>query len=397
MAAAGAGRGPRRSRARGGRRRGSPAAPCSRPPRAGSPPPRRPRSSTGCAAWACSTSASPCRWTSPELRLREQLGRIPDPEAARAPLEQLDQLDRLRRTVAAAAGDPLGTHEALEELGNYLGEAAGRTAAREKRQTLYGRSFLYQDSRRDLDVTIGGDLVDALRAPLAILLDSARWLAAEAAEAVSEQVRARFRELRARSQDVRLSELYLGVADVLAGAPGTVVDEVSEDFRLRWAELLDAADRTAGGSSDGEVRLSTDRIAPLAAVLFPHRRPAWSGARYHSPDLMLARTGGPDGPVQWVLGELHVALNTLESRVFHTQSDDRDELRDAVAADMGTGRVLALQPNDSPEVTPRTYPPLAVHVPGAYAYWSFGRDSGAPEGRSPGRRPRCGYARTAAR
>ncbi|MEU3721336.1 lantibiotic dehydratase [Streptomyces sp. NPDC031705] len=316
----------------------------------------------------------------PEARLREQLGRIPDPHARRAPLEQLDLLEGLRKAVAAAEGDALATHEALEELGRSLGEAAGRPAAREKQQTLYGRSFLYQDSRRDLDVTIGGDLLDALRAPLAILLDSARWLAAEAAQAVETHVRARFRELRERSDDVRLSELYLGVADVLAGAPGTVIDEVSRDFRLRWAELLDAAPHQAGGPHAGEVRLDTARVAPLAAVLFPHHRPAWSGARYHSPDLMLARTGGPDGPTRWVLGELHVALNTLESRVFHTQSDDRGELRDAVAADMAGGRVLALQPNDSPEVTPRTYPPLAVHVPGAYAYWSFGRDAGAPEG-----------------
>ncbi|MFF7635950.1 lantibiotic dehydratase [Kitasatospora sp. NPDC008050] len=325
----------------------------------------------------------------PERRLREQLDAIPDAAVRRAPLEQLQELTRRRAEVAAAAGDPVGTHEAIEEFHRYLGEAAGRSASRQKRQTLYGRSAIYQDSRRDLDVTIGGDLVDALRAPLALLLDSARWLAAEAAQAVGEQVRARYRVLCQRTPDVRLSELYLGVADVLAGAPGTVIDEVSEDFRLRWAELLATARPSAGspgpglagpGPADrGEVRIDTAEAGPLAAALFPPRRPAWSGARYHSPDLMLAR-GGSGEHGRWVLGELHVALNTLESRVFHTQADDPRELSRAVAADMAEGRVIALQPNDSPEVTPRTYPPLAVHVPGAYAYWSFGRDAGAPAG-----------------
>ncbi|MFE4976385.1 lantibiotic dehydratase [Kitasatospora sp. NPDC056651] len=325
----------------------------------------------------------------PERRLREQLDAIPDAEVRRAPLEQLQDLVRRRDAVTAAAGDPVRTQQAIEEFHRCLGEAAGRPASRRKGQVQYGRSAIYQDSRRDLDVTVGGDLVDALRAPLTLLLGSARWLAAEVAEAVGEQARARYRVLSERTPDVRMSDLYLGIADVLAGAPGTVADEVSEDFRLRWAELLATARPTAdssgpgpagpGAADSGEVRIDTAEAGPLAAALFPPRRPAWSGARYHSPDLMLARSGS-GGPGRWVLGELHVALNTLESRVFHTQADEPQQLGLAVAADMAEGRIVALQPNDSPEATSRTYPPLAVHVPGAYAYWSFGRDAGAPAG-----------------
>jgi hypothetical protein len=89
---------------------------------------------------------------------------------------------------------------------------------------------------------------------------------------------------------------------------------------------------------------------------------------------------GGHGGWQWVLGELHLAMNTLENRVFHTQADDARALNAAIGTDMSSGRVVALPPVDSPEVSPRTYPPLASHLPGGYHYWSYGADCGPPEG-----------------
>ncbi|ONI91598.1 hypothetical protein ALI22I_08265 [Saccharothrix sp. ALI-22-I] len=310
----------------------------------------------------------------PEIALRHQVSRIADDAVRSRLLGVLDDLDSLRGDVAEAAGDPLAVHAALERLGGTFTAAAAVAAGRTKQESPRGRTVVYQDSRRDLDVMVGPDLLDGLRAPLGLLLDSASWLASETGSAVGEVLAGCYRSLSRGSREVRLSELYFSAADVLAGAEGTVVHEVVDDFRARWAELL------RHGRRDGdldEIRLSTEDVARLAPALFPAGEPAWTAARYHSPDLMLARTG--DG-YRWVLGELHVAMNTLESRLFHTQADDRTELNAAVAADMSMAvRVIALQPNDSPEVSPRTYPPLAVHVSDQYLYWSFGEDSGAPE------------------
>jgi hypothetical protein len=157
-------------------------------------------------------------------------------------------------------------------------------------------------------------------------------------------------------------------ADDVAVLPPT--SATYSERKRRLVELV-----TAGEAE--EVRLKTTDIAAKASVLFPTPSPLWSAARIHSPDLMLC--SGASGPL-WVLGELHVALNTLESRVFHTQSDDPTALAAGVAADMAGGRIVVLHPNDSPEVSPRTYPPLSVHVPGRYAYWSYGRDAGPPAG-----------------
>ncbi len=308
----------------------------------------------------------------PEAHLRAQVGRLADRPTREALLAQLDELDELRELVVKAAGDPLPVHEALTRLTGRVAEITGREAGRAKAESPRGRTPVYEDCRRDLDVTIGGDLTDALRAPLALLLRSASWLSVETAEAVGAELRERYDAQFAGRGDTRLSEFYFASADVLSGAPGTAVHAVVEDFRLRWAELLADGVMDDAGT---ELRLSSKDIAPLAAALFPARPPAWTGARYHSPDLMLARSGAGG---QWVLGELHVALNTLESRLFHTQAEHRDELADAVAADMAAGRVVALLPGDSPEVSPRTYPPLAVHVPDRYVYWSLGKNAGVP-------------------
>lgn len=299
----------------------------------------------------------------PEHHVRQALTAAPN--AGQDMAAALDELDRLRARLSDAVGDPAAVHAGLTALSARLGGAG--VASRNQG----GRVAAYVDCRRDLDVTVGADLLDRLRDPLRIALGAARWLAAEVGAAVEEELERRYAELSARGDAVRVSDLYFSAADTLSGAAGTVVHRVVEDYRLRWAELL-ATGRRAGR----ELRLTVADVAGLAAAVFPATRPRWQAARCHSPDLMLDADSG-----RWVLGELHVALNTTENRVFHRQSENPSRLAAAVARDMAAGRVVALQPHDSPEVSSRTYPPLAVHAPG-YVYWSFGADPGPPHGRS---------------
>jgi hypothetical protein len=116
----------------------------------------------------------------------------------------------------------------------------------------------------------------------------------------------------------------------------------------------------------------------LAGALFPARPIGWRAAVQHSPDLMV--DVGADGTAQWVLGELHMALNTLENRPFLTQSDSPDAMSAASAADFAAGRIVPLYPPDAPEVTSRTYPPLAMDRPDLYTYWSYAADHGHADG-----------------
>ncbi|WP_320068800.1 lantibiotic dehydratase [Micromonospora sp. RTGN7] len=302
----------------------------------------------------------------PEQYLRQQVEQLPAERTRAELLRRLDDIGEAHDGVPA--GRPEEVRAALGELTGRFAKAGWEAAG--TRRSAYARTPAYLDARRDTDVRIGGDLLEPLRAPLGILLDSARWLGDEVAAAVDEGLLDRYHRLRGRRAEVTLSDLQFAASDLLA-ADGPLAATVRTDFQLRWAEIL-PPDPT------GEIRLTSAEVGPLAGALFPAAGPRWAAARQHSPDLLLGRAA--DGSLRWVLGELHVALNTLESRVFRTQSDDPEELVRLTAADMSDGRVVPLYPPDAPEATARTYPPLALDPPGLYHYWSYGSDDGHPDG-----------------
>lgn len=312
----------------------------------------------------------------PEDALRAHIVRIPDEELRDGLLAELDQLGQAAAEVAAAAGDPVALRGALDRLDAEFRSLTGVGGQRAKPERDLGRSIVYEDCRWDLDVEIGTDLLDALRAPLGLLLDTARWLVCESAVELERDLAARAESLRAASgRPVALCDLVMASGDLLSGQPGTAVSRVADDFRTRWAELL----ATATASTPSTVRLTTAATAPLVRQLFPAGPVGWRAARQHSPDLML-RTRPGHRP-QWVLGELHLAVNTLENRAFATQADDREELLAATAADFPDGRFVPVYPAASPSVTSRTYPPLALDLPDLYRYWSWTGDEGHPAAR----------------
>lgn len=304
----------------------------------------------------------------PETVLRNQVEQLADEPIRADLLRRLDDLDGARDVVERASG-AADVRSALADLTRSFVKAGCAEAAMSGR-TGYGRTAAYLDCRRDTDVRIGGDLLGRLRAPLGILLDSARWLAAELGDTVAAALGARYHQLKKRRDEVTLCDLRFAAADLLT-QDGPAATAVCTDFQLRWAELL--PDRPTG-----TIRLRTKDVRPLADVLFPASPPRWAAARQHSPDLMLGRDG--EGNFHWVVGELHVALNTLESRVFMTQCDDPDELVRLTAADMASDRVVPLYPPEEPEATARTYPPLALDPPGRYRYWSYASDEGHQDG-----------------
>jgi hypothetical protein len=304
----------------------------------------------------------------PEALLRHQVEQVRDPQVRADLLERVDRIVSARDAVEGSRGaEPV--RAALGELAARFG-AAGCPEAAGSRRRLFGRTVAYLDCRRDTDVLIGGDLLDELRVPLGVLLDAARWLSNELAAGLADGIRERYHHLRQRRAEVTLSDLLFAVGDLLKPA-GPVATEVLADFQLRWSELLPRR-------PVGEIRLDTATVRPLADVLFPPAPVRWTAARQHSPDLMLSRTA--DGRMRWVVGELHVGLNTLESRLFSTLSDDPDDLVARTEADLPHGRVVPLYPLTETATTSRTYPPPSLDPPGHYRYWSYDSDAGHPSG-----------------
>ncbi|MDQ1740969.1 MAG: hypothetical protein QOE53_2621, partial [Pseudonocardiales bacterium] len=146
------------------------------------------------------------------------------------------------------------------------------------------------------------------------------------------------------------------------------------EFQRRWAAVLRIPPDTH------DVRLRSADLAERVAELFPPRELPWATAIHHSPDVMLA-AADPDaierGEHLFVLGELHLSFNTMESRLFVEQHDDPAALLAAAESDLGDRRIYYIPPRNVLTVTSRVSPPSAL-LSSRYTYWTTYLESVAP-------------------
>jgi hypothetical protein len=233
---------------------------------------------------------------------------------------------------------------------------------------------VYLDAVRDVRVELGQAVTGALAAPLGLVLDSARWLVND----VTDRYRKLFADLidretaRTGGAAVPLPRLLTMAAPYLythgRGAGELATASVAE-LQRRWARVLGPA------QSPSRHQVSSAEIAARAAGCFPPRPPAWSGARQHSPDIMIAAASPADverGDFLLVLGEIHLAINTLNQRLFVERHPDPARLIAAEQADRGPGWIVPIPPKDHPIVTSRLSPPSAVTGSPLSAAWPYG-------------------------
>jgi hypothetical protein len=308
----------------------------------------------------------------PERLLREELELIADPGARAAALEPVDQMIRARDAADAAGGDPDGLARALAGLAEVFERVTGSPATRKAGENYAGRTLVYTDAVRDVRVELGGSVMRALAAPLDLVLDSARWLVND----ITDRYRVLFGELldrevaRSGGGPVPLQRLLTVASPFLHADGRRGVGELAvasmAELQRRWQEVLGPP------SSARRHQVSAAAIAARAARCFPGRPVAWGGARQHCPDIMIA--AGSAGAVErgeflLVLGELHLAGNTIDGRACAGQHPDPARLIAAERADRGPGRVVLIQAKDHPNMTSRLSPPSALLGPGQL-YWS---------------------------
>ena len=310
----------------------------------------------------------------PERLLRDKLELIADPAARAAALAPVDQMIKARDAVAAAAGDPAGLARALAGLAGTFEQVTGAAPTRRPGANYAGRILVYQDAVRDVRVELGAAVTSALAAPLGLVLDSVRWLVNE----ITDRYREYFGELldgesaRAGGGPVPLQRLLTRAAPSLYTRGGRGVGELATacvaELQRRWQQVLGPP------TSPRRHQVSADATAARAAECFPARPVAWSGARQHSPDIMIAAASPAEvdrGNFLLVLGELHIASNTLAARCWVEQHPDPARLIAAEHADRGPQRIVTIPAKDHPNVTSRTSPPSAILGPGL-AYWASG-------------------------
>ena len=314
----------------------------------------------------------------PERRLRAKLEGIGDVAARDEALANLDALTQARDAV----GDARGAEDLVKQsqrLAEIFETVTGSRSSRRPGEAYAGRTLVYLDTRRNVEVVIGRTVLDELAAPLGLLLDSARWLVARAAEGFRAVFSSLYDSLcdsesgRRGSPEVPLAHLItLAASDLTAsghGLPGPVQAAVQE-FQARWRRVLSWPDGAC------QVTVDATGIAAAVAQEFDGAVAPWRTAIHHSPDIMIAAQD-PDavarGDFLLVLGELHLAVNCLDNRFFVEHHDDPGRLLAAAEADFHGERIYAALPKSSPYVSSRVWPPVAL-LSSQYTYWSWSGD-----------------------
>ncbi|HEX6969542.1 MAG TPA: lantibiotic dehydratase [Micromonosporaceae bacterium] len=277
----------------------------------------------------------------PENGLREWLDRVGDPDLRMRGRSALDVLERGRERVrSAAGGDELVA--ALTDLEREFVALTATAAVREKStRTAPCRALVYSDCRRSATARVGRPILDAL-APLAPLLASAGWLTARIAETVLDRVKAVYTRLAGQGP-VNLAAFWFACMPVLHGEVRSATTELQREFGRRWAAILSPPPGVR------RMRLSLADIAGPVAEQFSGSGSGWTAARYLSPDVMIAASGVDAvarGDFELVLGELHIAANTLGASLFVNQHPAPAELSALTDRDHPGPRLMPLLPKE---------------------------------------------------
>jgi hypothetical protein len=314
----------------------------------------------------------------PERYLRRFLDTVGDPALAADGLARLGRLESARGGVGAASadGDPDRMVRALRALDETFVEVTGAAPSRNSGKAYAGRTLVYHDARRDVDLALGADFITAL-APIELLLQSARWLTYQFGVALNAEFRDIADRLAARQGwPVSLASFWFECLSLLHKSAHGVVDRLLPDFQQRWADILRFP------RAEPRVRLHADALAAQVREAFDAPRSGWTGGRYYSPDVMIAAADAEAirrGEFEVILGEFHIAIATFRHYCFVTQHPSPDELFACLTADSPGPRLLPVQPKEGAgRLTIRTQPALTRDEDFMVALFDQAVDAGRP-------------------
>lgn len=280
----------------------------------------------------------------PERELRALLEQLPEGEVRAAAFELFDRVERARADVARAAGDWAALDRALRAFDELFSSITELAATRRAGQMYAGRTLLYEDTRRDVAVDFGADLVDRLALPMSLVCASARWYTHEVERAYRPIFRRTYDELHAQTGHARID--YLQYVERLLphfapeAAIAPTVQPIVTELQARWVALLGAT------ADERRIERDPEALRPRVAEVFAAPHPGWPQARFHSPDLMIAATdlaAVQRGELSYVVNEIHVGAHTFTRPMFLNLHDSPDELLAARRSDLGQPIVVAVE------------------------------------------------------
>jgi hypothetical protein len=289
----------------------------------------------------------------PEEELRALLDRMDTPSGTPA-RAALNKITRARNAVAQAWMDPAALRSALGQLDQAFVEATGQSGTTRHEGLAYGgRTLAYLECRRDVTVTLGPDLVEAM-APLSLLLDSVRWMLYRVRLALMDHVREVHRSLLTSTPVPNASAVWIACAPLLGGALRTIVEKVLAEVHARWQAILGIPAATSRAT------FRFDELRAAVSDLFHAPDAGWTDARWCSPDVMVA-SATPDslrrGDFHLVLGEIHAAANTFDYRSMVSLHPRPKELTGLLDEDHPLPRLVVALPREArPRLTARSHP-----------------------------------------
>ncbi len=280
----------------------------------------------------------------PEHALRRLLERIDDDFLRCSSLASLEELENARLAVAQAAGNSERLEEALEKMDATFIALTGKAPTRSDGKMYAGRTLLYEDCRRDIEVNLGPAFVRTMQEPLSLLLTSARWFTFQVAELYQQAFIDAYIELteESGSSSVNFADFWLWMQTQLYNDEERLTDLVGPAFQDRWAEIFAITDEQRALH---HLHFTSDALRPRVLELFPSPGPGWNAARYHSPDVLISAKSPEairNGEYEVILGEFHIAMNTLQIVAFLAQHPCADEVIHAASLDIPESRVLPI-------------------------------------------------------
>jgi hypothetical protein len=268
----------------------------------------------------------------PERTLRELLEGIGDEMLRERGLALLGDLERGRDAVSRAAGKAEALERAMGELEATFRQATGKASTRAPGEVYGGRTLVYEECRRDLDLELGAPLLAELGPALSLVLASARWFTHHLGTVCRDLFDQAFTELASQAGSAAQIDLLAFSRVALPRVMSRPMHAALEaELQARWERVLSLP--------PGERRVAwrSEDLRPLVQREFAAPKPGWLKARYHSPDLLIAAPSLEairQGDYQIVLGEIHAAMNSIDRWVFFTQHPEPELLAAAMQSDL---------------------------------------------------------------
>jgi hypothetical protein len=286
----------------------------------------------------------------PDEELYRTLGSIGDEHLKSCACDVLGRIGVARSKVIEGTGDPDKLDGAMEAFENVFSQMTGKSPTRASGQMYAGRTLLYEDCKRDLAVDIGRDVLTRLGPPLALVLTSARWITYEVGRIYRDALRLVYERMKDASTKSLSLSAFLVRAHPLIYDRG-IRNSIQKMLQKKWSAILSVP------NDQRRIHYRSEALSERVNSEFDAPEAGWKSAIYHSPDIMIAASGVEainGGLYQLVLGELHIATNTLRGLPFVEQHPDPQTILQSFARDMPGQRLIPAPSKIAPRQTSRT-------------------------------------------